>query len=202
MKITSSKGRKISSFILSPLVRLFCYIKIPPNVITFMGLIVSLSSIYFISVGKFIIGGLLILFGGAFDLVDGEVSRRRVITSKFGAFFDSFIDRYSDNLVYIGFIYYFALKGEMIYIILCGLILIGSMMVSYARARAEGLGLECKVGFFERTERLLVLVIGALFGGIVLRVSLWIIAVGSHMTALQRLIYVHIKSKQENLRIK
>jgi len=195
MKFTSSKGRRFSSFILSPFVRLFCYLRVPPNVISLMGFVISLSSIYFIVKGRLIFGALLILIGGCFDLIDGEVARRRGVVSKFGAFFDSFIDRYSDTLIMLGLLYYFSTKGEIIYIILCGLSIIGSMMVSYARARAEGLGIECKVGFFERAERLLAIVIGMLFGGLVLKVAIWIIMAGSHITAIQRLIYVRIKSK-------
>jgi len=199
MKIISSKGRRFSSFILSPIVRLFCYLKVPPNVISLMGFTIAVVSIYFIANGRFIIGGLLIFLGGIFDLIDGEVSRRRGITSRFGAFFDSFIDRYSDNLIYLGFLYYFSTKGEIIYIILCGAIIIGSMLVSYARARAEGLGIECKVGFFERTERLLTIVAGTIIGGvgfgIAIKIALWLVAIGSHLTAIHRLIYVWIKSK-------
>ena len=199
MKIISSKGRRFSSFILSPIVRLFCYLKVPPNVISLMGFTIAVVSIYFIANGRFIIGGLLIFLGGIFDLIDGEVSRRKGITSRFGAFFDSFIDRYSDNLIYLGFLYYFSTKGEIIYIILCGAIIIGSMLVSYARARAEGLGIECKVGFFERAERLLTIVAGTIIGGvgfgIAIKIALWLVAIGSHLTAIQRLIYVWIKSK-------
>jgi CDP-diacylglycerol--glycerol-3-phosphate 3-phosphatidyltransferase len=196
MKFTSSKGRRFSSFILSPFVRLFCYLRVPPNLISLFGFVISLSSIYFIVKGRLIFGALLILIGGCFDLIDGEVARRRGVVSKFGAFFDSFIDRYSDTLIMLGLLYYFSTKGEIIYIILCGLSIIGSMMVSYARARAEGLGIECKVGFFERAERLLAIVIGMLFGGVVLKVAIWIIMAGSHITALQRLIYIHKLTKK------
>lgn len=195
MKITSTVGRRVFSTMISPLVGLFCLLNVPPNVITITGFVIQATSVYFICDGRLVLAGILILVGGSMDMVDGELARRRGIISKFGAFFDSFFDRYSDTVVLLGFLYYFSTKGEILYTILTGVAIVGAMMVSYARARAEGLGVECKTGVFERTERLLTIVVGALFGGVVLKVAFWILAIGSHLTSVQRFVYVWIKSK-------
>lgn len=195
MKITSTVGRRVFSTMISPLVGLFSLLNVPPNVITITGFVIQATSVYFICDGRLVLAGILILVGGSMDMVDGELARRRGIISKFGAFFDSFFDRYSDTVVLLGFLYYFSTKGEILYTILTGVAIVGAMMVSYARARAEGLGVECKTGVFERTERLLTIVVGALFGGVVLKVAFWILAIGSHLTSVQRFVYVWIKSK-------
>src|SRR5262245_16112289 len=137
--------------------------------------------------GQFDWGALVILFAGIFDMMDGEVARRTKRVTKFGAFFDSVIDRYSDLLLLLGLVHWYAKWGQMFYVALTGLVLIGSVMTSYTRARAESLIPACKVGFLERPERIVLLIIGALSNR--MAPVLWVMAILSNWTVSQRIWY-------------
>ena len=132
-------------------------------------------------------GALVVIFAGIFDIVDGEVARRTKRVTKFGAFFDSVIDRYSDLLLLLGLIGWFARINRLQYVWLTGLCLIGSVLTSYTRARAESLIPACKVGFLERPERIVLLVIGALTDR--MAAALWVMAILSNWTVSQRIWY-------------
>ena len=186
--------------IINPVVRGMIKIGITPNFITTTGLILNIvaAGIFFV-VGW--TGG-LILFAGLFDMMDGRVARLGNMSSTFGALYDSVLDRYSELFTLFGISYYLILQGYFLGSIITFLALIGSLMVSYVRARAEGLGLECKVGIMQRPERVVLTALGALFCGIfsdctlfdpmlILIVPLAIIAVLANLTAFVRLAHCY-----------
>jgi CDP-diacylglycerol--glycerol-3-phosphate 3-phosphatidyltransferase len=161
--------------------------RINPNILTIIGLVINIGAAVLFAKGIFFWAGIVVLFAGIFDMVDGEVARRTGRVTKFGAFFDSVIDRYSDLLLLLGLVHWYAKLGRMFYVALTGLVLIGSVMTSYTRARAESLIPACKVGFLERPERIVLLIIGALWDR--MGAVLWIMAILSNWTVSQRIWY-------------
>jgi len=141
-----------------------------------------------LSTGHFFLGGFLVLLLGAFDMLDGAVARASGRSTRFGALLDSTFDRFSEAALFLGLLAYYANQGSHQELVLVGAGLVGSMMTSYVRARAEGLGLTCEVGIFTRPERVIVLAIGLIFNQML--VVLWIIAVLANLVAWQRLFYV------------
>lgn len=162
--------------IINPIVKGMIKVGITPNIITATGLILNIIACYILIHGAIIgergdytyigVAGAIILFAGLFDMMDGQVARIGKMSSKFGAMFDSVLDRYSELIVYFGICYYLVLQKYFLSSIWAFLALIGSVMVSYIRARAEGLGIECKVGFMQRPERVIMTGLGALLCGI------------------------------------
>src|SRR5258708_39233430 len=135
----------------------------------------------------FFYAGLVIIGSGFFDLVDGRVARASNKVTRFGGFFDSIVDRYSDASLFLGLLVFYGRGNRFFYVVLAALAMISAIMVSYARARAESLIGTCRVGFMERPERLVLLIIGALFN--VMAPVLWVIAVLSTITVIHRIIY-------------
>lgn len=168
--------------------RLIARTGISPNVITVLGFLVSCIVAWILATGHFFLGGFLILFSGAFDMMDGAVARVTGKITRFGALLDSTLDRYSEGAIFLGLLAYYADRGSYQEVLLIGAALFGSVMTSYVRARAEGLGLKCEVGLFTRPERVILLAIGLILNQML--VILWIIAVLSNLVALQRLLYV------------
>jgi CDP-diacylglycerol---glycerol-3-phosphate 3-phosphatidyltransferase len=160
---------------------------INPNVLTFLGLLVNFAAAASFAVGKFRTGAMIIFFAGFLDMLDGQVARKQNRVTAFGAFYDSTLDRYADMALYMGLLVYYSVSGRTPYVILAAVATAGSVMVSYARARAESLIPLCKVGFMERPERLVLLIIG----GLSLRMGpvLWVIAVISTITVIHRIVY-------------
>ena len=156
-----------------------------PNLLTVTGTLVSLVAAALLPFGWFVSGGLLILVGGVFDLVDGVVARHHGISTRFGAFLDSTLDRFVDMVLFIGLALYFAIEGQPGLVLLTGVALVATVLVSYAQAKAEQVVPGFNVGLFERGERIVVLAAGVLSGWIV--PALWIIAVGSSITLVQRI---------------
>ncbi len=198
--------------IINPFVRGMIKIGITPNFITTTGLILNIvSACIFLYAGMsgerndFALvgwGGGIILFAGLFDMLDGQVARIGHMSSTFGALYDSVLDRYSELTVFFGICFYLINQGYVISSIIAFIALIGSLMVSYVRARAEGLSLECKIGFMQRPERVVLTGLGALCCGIfaplltgnepfepilIFVVPLLIVAVFSNITAFARL---------------
>ena len=159
-----------------------------PNLITILGLLGNIGAALFIAKGKFIIGGIIALAVGTFDAIDGTMARLSGEPSKFGCLLDSLIDRYSEMTLLLGILVYFSSINNNTGIILVYLALCGSFLVSYIRARAEGLGVEVRKGILTRVERLLILVICLLFRQPSMGVL--IIALLGNFTALQRLWFV------------
>ena len=168
--------------------------RISPNVLTFLGLVINTGAAILFGFGNqqnyvrmFLFAGLVIIGAGIFDMVDGRVARQTHQVTVFGAFFDSVIDRYSDVVLFFGLLVFYARGNRLFYVFLAAFVMITSLMVSYTRARAEALIGKCKVGFMERPERLVLLIIGALFN--VMAPVLWVIAVLSTITVIHRIYY-------------
>ncbi|MGA3213391.1 MAG: CDP-alcohol phosphatidyltransferase family protein, partial [Terriglobales bacterium] len=141
----------------------------------------------------FIYAGLVIIGAGIFDMVDGRVARETGQVTSFGGFFDSVIDRYSDLALFFGLLVYYARANRFFYIVLVAVVMTGSVMVSYTRARAESLIGQCKVGFMERPERIVLVIIGALFNR--MGPVLWVIAILSNITVVHRIVYTWRQTK-------
>jgi CDP-diacylglycerol--glycerol-3-phosphate 3-phosphatidyltransferase len=162
-------------------------LRIHPNILTLIGLLINVVATVLFAKGLFFWAGLVIIFAGLFDIVDGEVARRTGRVTKFGAFFDSVIDRYSDMVLLLGLMIWYAKLARIFYLSLTGLVLMGSVLTSYTRARAESLIPACKVGFLERPERIVLLIIGALTNR--MAAVLWVMAILSNWTVSQRIWY-------------
>jgi len=173
--------------ILDSIVNLLASLRVHPNILTLIGMVINIFAMILFAKGIFVWGALVILFAGIFDMVDGEVARRTKRVTKFGAFFDSVIDRYSDVLLLLGLIIWYAKIDRIFYVGLTGMVLIGSVLTSYTRARAESLIPACKVGFLERPERIVLLIIGGLTDR--MAAVLWTMAILSNWTVSQRIWY-------------
>jgi CDP-diacylglycerol--glycerol-3-phosphate 3-phosphatidyltransferase len=169
------------------IVRWLALSRIHPNVLTFLGLLINAYAAFLFAQGKFRWGAAVVIGAGVFDMVDGRVARATDRVTRFGGFFDSVLDRYSDLALYVGLLVYYASINRFFYIVLTAIVMTGSVMVSYVRARAECTIPKCKVGFLERPERIVLIIIGALFDR--MAAVLWVIAVLSNLTVLHRMIY-------------
>ena len=183
--ISAKLGHRIDKP-LAPLSRQITLTGITPNFITILGFSVSIAASCSFAFGMPMLGGFLILLSGGFDLLDGVVARTMGKVSKFGAFLDSVLDRYSDALIFLGIGIY--LSNDPLNVLLVSIAFMGTFLISYARARAEGLGLTCTTGLMERTERIILLSIGGIFD--ILVPILWILLFLTHFTALQRIHYI------------
>jgi CDP-diacylglycerol--glycerol-3-phosphate 3-phosphatidyltransferase len=152
-----------------------------------MGLVINIWAAWLFARGSFRWAGLVVIGAGLFDMVDGRVARATSQVTRFGGFFDSVIDRYSDLALYMGLLVYYASINRFFYIVLTAVVMTGSVMISYTRARAENAIPKCKVGFLERPERVVLIIIGALFNR--MAAVLWVIAVLSNLTVVHRMIY-------------
>src|ERR1041384_4606479 len=161
--------------------------RIHPNVLTFLGLVINIGAAALLAVGQFRWAGVVIIGAGLFDMVDGRVARETNRVTRFGGFFDSVLDRYSDLALLMVLLVYYATINRFFYIVLTAIVMTGSVMVSYTRARAENTIPKCKVGFLERPERVVLIIIGALFDR--MAAVLWVIAVLSNLTVIHRMIY-------------
>jgi len=193
MSWTSGVGRACG-VLLDAIVRMLALTRINPNVLTLMGLVVNTYAAFLFGYATsenqrrmFFYAGLVIIGSGFFDLVDGRVARASNQVTRFGGFFDSVVDRYSDASLFFGLLVFYARGNRFFYVVLTALVMISAIMVSYARARAESLIGTCRVGFMERPERLVLLIIGALFD--VMAPVLWVIAVLSTITVIHRIVY-------------
>jgi CDP-diacylglycerol--glycerol-3-phosphate 3-phosphatidyltransferase len=139
-----------------------------------------------------------VIFGaGIFDMVDGRVARRNNQVTIFGSFFDSVIDRYSDVVLFFGLLVYYGRINRFRYVVLVAFVMVTSLMVSYTRARAEALIGQCKVGFMERPERIVLIIIGAVFNRFgAMGPVLWVLAVLSTITVAHRIVYTYQNTKQ------
>lgn len=191
--------------------------RVRPNALTFMGLCLSGFAGLAYSTGAFFLGGWILLFAGACDSLDGMLARKRNMASRLGAFLDSSLDRVGEIFIFTGLVWHFSggtsflrIEGvdpsqvqSPLAVLFIVLAVTGSLMVSYARARAEGMGLECKVGWFQRPERIILLIIGSWLGGLpligpgIMTIAIVVIAVLSYATAVQRILYIRKKLLEE-----
>jgi CDP-diacylglycerol--glycerol-3-phosphate 3-phosphatidyltransferase len=176
------------------IVRALALSKINPNVLTFLGLVINMIAAAFLAVGQFRTAGFVIIFAGLFDMVDGRVARETNRVTRFGAFFDSVLDRYSDLGLLVGLLVYYGSLNRPSYVVLTSVVMTASVMISYTRTRAENIIPTCKVGFLERPERVVLLIIGALFDR--MAPVLWVIAVIGNITVIHRMIFTYTEAKQ------
>src|SRR5579871_6260307 len=184
----------VFGWIIDRIVRWLALSRIHPNVLTFLGLVINIWAAFLFAEGKFRWAGAVVLGAGLFDMVDGRVARETDRVTKFGGFFDSVLDRYSDLFLFMGLLVYYASINRFFYIVLTAIVMTGSVMVSYARARAECTIPRCKVGFLERPERIVLIIIGALFDR--MAPVLWVIAVLSNITVIHRMVYTFQECKR------
>ena len=180
--------------ILEKIVTSLALSRIHPNVLTFIGLLINIWAAFLFAAGKFRTGALVVIGAGLFDMVDGRVARETNRVTRFGGFFDSVLDRYSDLGLFVGLLVYYASINRFFYIVLTAIVMTGSVMVSYTRARAENTIPKCKVGFLERPERVVLIIIGGLFDR--MAPVLWVIAVLSNITVIHRMIYTWQEAKR------
>jgi len=181
----------------APITGFFTRQRVHPNFLTLTGFCLTSLAAFVIYTGNLRVGGFLILIGGTFDVFDGVVARASGRDSRFGSFFDSTLDRYTEIILSLGCLLYFLHRSDIIMACIVLLGLGGALMVSYTRARAEALGIECKVGFFQRPERVVTLGLGALIGVFALKIALWVLVILANYTAIQRMIHVYQKTRGE-----
>ena len=167
--------------------------RINPNVLTFMGLVINMVAASFLAFGHFRTAGCVIIFAGLFDMVDGRVARATNQVTRFGGFFDSVLDRYSDIALLVGLLVYYGTINRPSYVVLTAIVMAASVMISYTRSRAENIIPTCKVGFLERPERIVLFIIGALFDR--MAPVLWVIAVLGNLTVIHRMIFTYRETK-------
>jgi len=175
----------VSRQITDPIISVIARTGVTPNHLSALGFLGNVGAGVLAARGEFLAAGLLVLVFSALDLLDGALARATGRATRFGAIFDSVLDRLSEAAVLGGLVFYFAERDEQREIILCFVALAGSIMVSYVRARAQAEGLELREGLFTRAERVLLVGGGLIIGQI--RIALWILAVMASATALQRL---------------
>lgn len=180
--------------ILDRIVESLALARIDPNLLTALGLGINVIAAVLFGYGKFWQAGVVVICAGIFDMVDGRVARATNTVSRFGAFFDSVVDRYSDLALYFGLLVYYARINRFFYVVLVAVVMTGSVMVSYARARAESMIPSCKAGFMERPERIVLVIIGALFAR--MAAVLWVIAVLSNITVIHRILYTYRATRE------
>lgn len=186
--IKSSVGSRLDAWIhrLFPFV---FWVRLDPNALTVCGALVSTVAAWVLASGSLVAGGLLILLGGFFDLVDGVVARHRGISTRFGAFLDSTLDRWVDMVLLVGVSVHYARLGEPHHVALAGLTAAMMVLVSYSKARAELVVETIEVGLLERGERIGLLAAGAILD--LLTPALWILWIGSAVTVGQRFALAH-----------
>jgi len=193
----SEVRRALAYHLTEPVVWLLSRTPITPSAITWFGFLLTAGAAALIITGHLLVAAFVVLIAGYFDMLDGALARRTNQASRFGAVLDSTLDRLSEAVLLLGILVLYAREQSITGILLVGAALIGSLLVSYIRARAEAMGLECQVGLFTRSERVIVLVLGLLLNQIdnALIIVLAIIAVFSFFTAGQRLLYVWKQTK-------
>jgi phosphatidylglycerophosphate synthase len=178
---------KFGHFLDTPLNQFARRIPLSPNTLTVMGFLTTVVAAFVIP-QNIRLGGILILIGGVFDILDGVVARTKGKMTQFGAFLDSVLDRYSDAFLFLALAWYLAERGSHAGAFLSIGALVGALLISYTRARAEGLGKSCLTGIMERPERILLLAFAAITGWLL--PALWIMFVLTHITVFQRIYHV------------
>jgi CDP-diacylglycerol--glycerol-3-phosphate 3-phosphatidyltransferase len=181
-------------YLFRAIVKGFAKAGIDPNILTFVGFAINVFAAYLFAYGYFPWAGVTILLAAIFDLTDGPVARLTKRVTPFGGFFDSVLDRYSDLILLIGLLTYYGRINRFWYVTLVAVAMIGSVMISYTRARAENLIPSCKVGFLERPERIVLILIGALLDR--MAPVLWVIVVLSNITVIHRVLHTYHQTRR------
>lgn len=191
----TDRVRQITGGLMTHLGTALHQIGIHPDMITLLGLVIIIIASVFIADGQLEVGGVILLLGLPLDAVDGAIARAMKRKSRFGEMLDSSLDRYADGLIFASLSYHFAVQDEFTLMALALASLLGSFMVSYARARGEGVEVIVKIGLFSRLERVVIILVmllaSSLFDIPVVEIGLWILAIGTNFTALQRIWYVY-----------
>ena len=184
--------RAVSVYVELPVARCMERVGLTPNMVTLIGLLIAVGGAWLVAVGEWWIGGIVVLFGGVFDMFDGALARMTGRASKFGALLDSVVDRVSEAVALFGILAYYLASDNDVGAALAYAAIIGSLMVSYMRARSEGLGIDCKVGVMTRPERVAAIgfgLIAAHWLPVVMPVVLGTIGALAAVTAVHRLIH-------------
>lgn len=185
----------------APLVRVLSRTRLTPNTLTVMGFLVSVAAGVVVAKEYLLLGGGLVLFSGAFDLFDGPLARAKGQSTRFGALLDSTLDRLGEAVVLLGLLILYLWQSLTWEPLVIYITFAGSVLISYIRARAEGLGMKCEVGLFTRAERVIVLALGLILGHWIeeaVFIALCILAALAWVTVLQRLIYIRRCTKGES----
>jgi CDP-diacylglycerol--glycerol-3-phosphate 3-phosphatidyltransferase len=161
-------------------------LRIHPNILTFVGVIINVAAAWALALGKFVTAGVIMVIANIFDFIDGKVALELEAVSAFGGFWDSVIDRFSDISLFIGLIYLYSRMGRTDYVMVAALAMMFAIMTSYTRARAESIIPKCKVGFLERPERIVLFMIGAFTNR--MAAVLWVMLILSIFTVADRII--------------
>ena len=194
MTFTGLVGR-ICMFPLRMIIRGCVVLRIHPNVLTFVGVLINFAAAAALGLGRFVTAGVIMVVANIFDFIDGKVAREIDEVSAFGGFWDSVIDRFSDISLFIGLIFLYSSLDRTDYVMITALAMMFAIMTSYTRARAESLIKKCKVGFMERPERIVLLMIGAFTNR--MAAVLWVILVLSIFTVANRIIYTYRELRNE-----
>jgi len=192
-KTLTDQMRLLFKGVIDPIAAFFNRLGILPNTMTLMGLIGHTIGAFFLFQGKMMVGGLVILAMAPIDALDGAMARLRGESSSFGAFVDSVTDRYSELIIFLALIIFYAQQDKWLNTVVVYTAAAGSVLVSYVRSRAESLGYEAKVGILTRMERYFVLVPTLILN--VPMIGLWIIAVMANVTAIQRILYIRRQAR-------
>jgi len=189
--------KNLAFYITQPVVRLLARTGITPNTVTWLGLLIAIGAGVLVGIGHPFVAGFVVLVGGFFDIIDGALARSTDRITRFGAILDSTLDRAGEAVVLLGLLVFYTREQSTTGVVVVGVVWLMSLLVSYIRARAEGMGLECEVGLFTRAERVILLALGLLLSqvGDALLIVLAIIAALSFLTVVQRLRHVWRQTK-------
>ncbi|MFA5308592.1 MAG: CDP-alcohol phosphatidyltransferase family protein [Dehalococcoidales bacterium] len=190
--------KSIAGNVTQPIVRLLAKTPLTPNAVTWIGFIITAGAAALVITEHLLAGGIVVLVAGFFDMLDGALARLTNQTSRFGAILDSTLDRLSEALLLVCLLAVFVRGGDFAECMLVGAALVGSLLVSYTRARMEGLGVECKAGLFTRPERVIVLALGLMLSRFdpALLIALCIITFFSWYTVVERMVYAWRKLRE------
>ena len=188
----------IADYFTQPIVRLLSRTPLTPNTVTWLGFCLTIIAGALIVTGHFLAAGVVVLVAGFFDMLDGALARVTERITRFGAILDSTLDRLSEAVVLLSLLAVFVREQQFASSLLVGIALLGSLMVSYIRARMEGLGIECKAGLFTRPERVIILALGLLLSQFdhALIAALGLISILSFYTVVERLVYAWRQTKE------
>jgi CDP-diacylglycerol---glycerol-3-phosphate 3-phosphatidyltransferase len=186
MTVTGAIGA-ICMFPLQLIISTAVALRIHPNILTFVGVLINVAAAWALALGRFMLAGVIMIVANIFDFIDGKVAQELQAVSRFGGFWDSVIDRFSDISLFVGLIYLYSRLGRTDYVMVAALAMMFAIMTSYTRARAESLIPKCKVGFMERPERIVLFMIGAFTNR--MAAVLWVILVLSIVTVADRIFY-------------
>jgi CDP-diacylglycerol---glycerol-3-phosphate 3-phosphatidyltransferase len=189
--------RKVTQWIVVPTAGFFARLGVSANALTIVGCLLNVAVALVIATGQLRLGGFCLIAAAGFDAFDGAVARQTGNTTKFGAFLDSVLDRVSESAVLLGLAWWYMTQGGQTEAILAYTAIVGSLLVSYARARAEGIGVECKVGLFTRVERAIILIAGLVLG--LSWLALWLLAIGTVLTTVHRIVAVYLQTRNQPL---